>query len=125
MPQFVDWPISYEDLNDCYGRAEWELGVSADLEEQKFLGINFPAGYKYPMPKIPRSLVDVEVGDALKSLSEDNTRFLEMEKPPTSIRVRSLPAAILNRTRIVARAPVTRTVFRSVRSRRNTIPPLR
>jgi len=93
VPQFVDWPIGYDDLNDWYGKAEAELGVSADLEEQKFLGIHFPDGYKYPMPKIPRSLVDVAVSDALRSLTENETKFLEMERPPTEIRVRSLPAA--------------------------------
>src|SRR5215831_1098109 len=94
VPQFVDWPISYDDLNECYGKAEEELGVSADLQEQRFLGIHFyPDNYKYPMPRIPRSLVDVAVAEALKSLTEDETRFLEMEKPPTSIGVRSLPAA--------------------------------
>ncbi|HME99914.1 MAG TPA: GMC family oxidoreductase N-terminal domain-containing protein, partial [Terriglobia bacterium] len=94
VPQFVDWPISYDDLNECYGKAEEELGVSADLQEQRFLGIHFyPDNYKYPMPRIPRSLVDVAVAEALKSLTEGETRFLEMEKPPTSIAVRSLPAA--------------------------------
>jgi glucose dehydrogenase len=93
VPQFVDWPIGYDDLNRWYGKAEEELGVSADLEEQKFLGIQFPADYKYPMPKIPSSLVDLAVADALKSLSADETKFLEMETPPTQIRVRNLPAA--------------------------------
>jgi glucose dehydrogenase len=93
VPQFVDWPIGYDDLNDWYGKAEEELGVSADLEEQKYLGIHFPANYTYPMPKIPSSLVDLAVGDALRSLGEDETKFLGMEKPPTEIRVRSLPAA--------------------------------
>jgi glucose dehydrogenase len=93
VPQFVDWPISYDDLNDWYGKAEEELGVSADLEEQKYLGIDFPANYRYPMPKITGSLVDLAVADALRSLSEDETKFLEMETPPTEIRVRNLPAA--------------------------------
>jgi glucose dehydrogenase len=93
VPQFVDWPIGYDELNDWYGKAEEELGVSADVEEQKYLGIQFLANYKYPMPKIPSSLVDLAVADALKSLTEDETKFLEMEKPPTEIRVRSLPAA--------------------------------
>src|SRR5262249_38523654 len=63
------------------------------VEEQKYLGIQFPANYKYPMPKIPSSLVDLAVADALKSLSADETKFLEMETPPTEIRVRNLPAA--------------------------------
>jgi choline dehydrogenase-like flavoprotein len=93
VPQFANWPIDYDVLNEWYGKAEWELGVSADLEEQTFLGIQFPPNYKYPMPKIPRSLVDLAVDEALNSLTEDQTRFLEMEKPPTNIRVRSLPAA--------------------------------
>jgi choline dehydrogenase-like flavoprotein len=93
VPQFVDWPIGYDDLNPWYGKAEEELGVSADVEEQKYLGIQFPADYRYPMPKIPGSLVDLAVADALKSLSADETKFLEMETPPTQIRVRNLPAA--------------------------------
>ncbi len=93
VPQFVDWPIGYDDVNPWYGKAEEELGVSADVEEQKYLGIQFPANYRYPMPKIPSSLVDLAVADALKSLSVDETKFLEMETPPTQIRVRNLPAA--------------------------------
>jgi glucose dehydrogenase len=93
VPQFVDWPMGYDDLNPWYGKAEEEFGVSADVEEQKYLGIQFPANHKYPMPKIPSSLVDLAVADALKSLSADETKFLEMETPPTQIRVRNLPAA--------------------------------
>jgi glucose dehydrogenase len=93
VPQFVDWPIGYDDLNDWYGKAEWELGVSADVQEQAFLGIKFPDTYKYPMPKIPRSLVDAAVAQALRSLGKDETAFLEMETSPTEIRVRNLPAA--------------------------------
>jgi glucose dehydrogenase len=93
VPQFVDWPIGYDDLNDWYGKAEWELGVSADVQEQAFLEIKFPDKYKYPMPKIPRSLVDAAVAQALRSLSKDDTAFLEMETPPAEIQVRSLPAA--------------------------------
>jgi choline dehydrogenase-like flavoprotein len=93
VPQFVDWPIGYDDLNTWYGKAEWELGVSADVQEQAFLGIKFPDKYTYPMPKIPRSLVDAAVAQALTSLSKDETAFLEMETSPTEIRVRNLPAA--------------------------------
>jgi glucose dehydrogenase len=93
VPQFVDWPIGYADLNDWYGKAEWELGVSADVQEQAFLGIKFPGTYKYPMPKIPRSLVDAAVAEAIRALSKDETAFLEMETSPTEIRVRNLPAA--------------------------------
>ena len=61
---FVDWPIGYEDLVDWYGKAEAEFGVSADLEDQKYLGIYFPDGYQYPMPGIPNSLTDRAIRSA-------------------------------------------------------------
>jgi choline dehydrogenase-like flavoprotein len=102
VPQFVDWPIEYKDLatteksarrTPYYDEAEKELGVSANVEDQQYLGIDFPANYKYPMPKIPESFIDSRVGAALKALSPDETDFLEMGKPVTEIPVRSLPAA--------------------------------
>src|SRR6266567_5957599 len=64
--QLVDWPIEYNDLNPWYGAAEKELGVSANVEDQQYLGIEFPDNYKYPMPKIPESFTDREVAAALK-----------------------------------------------------------
>lgn len=54
----VDWPIGYGDLIDDYGLAEWEIGVSADVKEQEYLGIRFPPGYRYPMYGIPPTVVD-------------------------------------------------------------------
>src|SRR5260370_2802794 len=56
-------------------------------------GMDFPPGYKCPMPRIAPSIIDGAVDDALRSLTGDETRFLEMGKPITEIRVRSLPAA--------------------------------
>jgi glucose dehydrogenase len=91
VPQFVDWPIEYQDLNFWYGKAEEELGVSADVADQKYLGIEFLEDYK--MPKIPNSTTDQYVDDCLKSLTEDETRFLGMAEPVKRIPVRSLPAA--------------------------------
>jgi len=90
-----DWPkaITSQSLSSCYERAEAELGVSADVKEQSFLGIDFRKDYAYPMPKIPPSLLDQRIGEALSKLEEDETKFLEMEKPVTAIKVRSLPAA--------------------------------
>jgi choline dehydrogenase-like flavoprotein len=90
---FVDWPIGYEDLVDWYGKAEAELGVSANIEEQKYLDIYFPDGYQYPMPPIPESLTDRAVGGALKNLKASDTAFLGMKSAPTEIRVRGVPAA--------------------------------
>jgi choline dehydrogenase-like flavoprotein len=92
---FPDWPkdITSQSLSKWYGLAEAELGVSADVKEQSFLGIYFPSTYSYPMPKIPPSLLDQRIGGALAQLSENETRFLGMEKPVTEVKVRSLPAA--------------------------------
>jgi choline dehydrogenase-like flavoprotein len=90
-----DWPndISSEKMSSYYGRAEEELGVSADVGEQRFLGIDFPKDYAYKMPKIPPSLLDQRIGEALSNLAADETKFLEMPTPVTAIKVRSLPAA--------------------------------
>jgi glucose dehydrogenase len=93
VPQFVDWPIGYDDLVDWYGKAEAELGVSANVGDQGYLGIYFPTDYRYPMPAIPESLTDKAVRAALKNVSPQDTAFLKMPQPPTEIEVRGLPAA--------------------------------
>jgi glucose dehydrogenase len=92
---FPDWPtdITSQSLSPFYERAEAELGVSADVGEQSFLGIDFRKDYAYKMPKIPPSVLDQRIGDALAKLTDDETKFLEIEKPVTEIKVRSLPAA--------------------------------
>jgi len=64
--RFVDWPIKYRHLERWYGAAEKEIGVSADVPDQNYLGINFSSNY--PMPKIPLSLVDMEVEKAMPNL---------------------------------------------------------
>ena len=72
---FPDWPkdITSQKLSTFYARAEAELGVSADVDEQRFLGIDFPKGYTYKMPRIPPSLLDQRIGEALAQLTEDET----------------------------------------------------
>lgn len=61
----VDWPISYDDLQTAYCRAEEEMCVSADVASQTYLGVTFPQGYQYSMHGIPASLVDQGVGKAI------------------------------------------------------------
>jgi choline dehydrogenase-like flavoprotein len=56
--QADDWPITYDDLEPAYRRAEAELGVSADVEDQRIFGVWFPEGYVYPMHRMPQSRVD-------------------------------------------------------------------
>jgi choline dehydrogenase-like flavoprotein len=54
----TDWPISYEELSPFYDRAERELGVAANVEDQGYLGIEFSDDYVYPMFRIPPSYLD-------------------------------------------------------------------
>ncbi|HEV7717775.1 MAG TPA: GMC family oxidoreductase [Arsenicitalea sp.] len=46
----VDWPISYEDLEPFYERAEWEIGASGDGKGNRQQG---PRARAYPMPAVP------------------------------------------------------------------------
>jgi choline dehydrogenase-like flavoprotein len=66
--RFVDWPVKYDQLEKWYGAAEHEIGVSADVADQSYLGITFSPGYSYPMPKIPLSKVDGGVEAAMPNL---------------------------------------------------------
>ncbi|QNK59834.1 GMC family oxidoreductase [Paenibacillus sp. PAMC21692] len=45
-----DWPITYEDLEPYYNRAEWEVGVSGDGNAHPGRGNRTRA---YPMPALP------------------------------------------------------------------------
>ena len=36
----MDWPIDYEDIEPFYEQAEAELGVSANVDDQRFPGID-------------------------------------------------------------------------------------
>ncbi|WP_378941004.1 GMC family oxidoreductase [Mesorhizobium sp. ANAO-SY3R2] len=64
----VDWPIGYDDLVDDYGKAEHEIGVSADVAEQAYLGLTFPDGYSYPMPRIAPTYSDNQLGAWMQGL---------------------------------------------------------
>jgi choline dehydrogenase-like flavoprotein len=64
----VDWPIGYVDLLQDYAAAEWEIGVSADVGDQSYLGVEFPAGYHYPMQRIPPTVVDQTLGRAVNGM---------------------------------------------------------
>jgi choline dehydrogenase-like flavoprotein len=90
---FVNWPIDYDTIEPFYRQAEAEMGVSADVDEQRFCDIRFPDNYQYPMPKIPPSLFDQFVSQKLAGLDKKDTQFLGMGRSVTSLAVRSLPAA--------------------------------
>lgn len=46
----ADWPITYADLEPCYDRAEWEIGVGGDSHANRFQG---PRQRDYPLPPVP------------------------------------------------------------------------
>jgi choline dehydrogenase-like flavoprotein len=46
----VDWPISYDDLEPYYDRAEWSLGVSGQAGANRF---ESPRSRGYPLPPLP------------------------------------------------------------------------
>lgn len=69
----VDWPIGYEDLSDYYDQAEFEIGVSADVDEQAIHGITFSEGYVYPMAKIPATILDNTIDQGLTGITFDGS----------------------------------------------------
>jgi choline dehydrogenase-like flavoprotein len=57
----VDWPFEYEVLRPYYEMAEYEIGVSGDVNDQRLPNIGhdyFSRGYVFPMEKVPQSFLD-------------------------------------------------------------------
>jgi len=74
----IDWPIDYCDLVDDYGRAEYEIGVSANVKEQTYLDLWFPPGYSYPMPPIAPTYSDNQLDKWMAGLQ---LPWLNNQKP--------------------------------------------
>jgi choline dehydrogenase-like flavoprotein len=85
--QGLDWPLGYDDLEPYYRQAERELGVSADVEDQAYLGITFPEGYVYPMHKMPLSYLDQVVAKSVDGMR------VNLDGGPYDLKVRSFPQA--------------------------------
>lgn len=58
----VDWPISYEDLEPWYCKAEGELEVSGDDADD----LGSPRSAPYPLPAVPQSFLDLHWEKALR-----------------------------------------------------------
>ncbi|WHA44033.1 GMC family oxidoreductase [Agrobacterium larrymoorei] len=82
-----DWPLRYEDLEPYYSQAEHEIGVSANADEQSYLGISFAEGYDYPMERVPLSYSDEFLGGSVNGLN------VKLEEESFKVRIRSYPAA--------------------------------
>jgi glucose dehydrogenase len=76
----VDWPISYDDLETWYGKAETELGVSGDHEELDGLHGAYRSS-PFPMTKIWLSYGDLHVTKAIDGLAVDGRPVKLMSTP--------------------------------------------
>ncbi|MDX6385160.1 MAG: glucose dehydrogenase [Blastocatellia bacterium] len=66
-----DWPVTYSELQELWALAEKEIGVAASTAQQEPLevvGLEYPAGYQYPMQAIPMSMVDQAVSNGIAGL---------------------------------------------------------
>ncbi len=79
--QLVDWPIDYDNIDPWYGQAEAEIGVSAKVADQDYLGITFPPGYNYPMNPIPPSLLDTAITQGLTGSSFEGLPLVVSSTP--------------------------------------------
>ena len=60
-----DWPFTYEDLEPCYEKAEWEIGVSGDDSGNPFAP---PRRKPHPMPPFSHNKEAQRLYDAAKRL---------------------------------------------------------
>jgi choline dehydrogenase-like flavoprotein len=85
-----NWPIGYDDLEPFYRAAEREIGVAADVDEQREgVGLPFPADYVFPMHGMPRSYLDDLLAGTLDGRDVSDP-YLD---GPTRLRVVGTPQA--------------------------------
>jgi choline dehydrogenase-like flavoprotein len=60
-----DWPVSYDDLEHCYEKAEWEIGVAGDSSLNPFAS---PRKKPYPMPPFSYNREAVLLESAMKRM---------------------------------------------------------
>lgn len=70
-----NWPIEYDDLEPYYRAAEWEIGVSADADEQR-QHVPVADGYAYPMHALPRTYLDHAVASVVDGQHIDGRELL-------------------------------------------------
>ncbi len=82
-----DWPLDYATLEPYYGQAEHEMGVAADVADQRHHDVEFAPGYDYPMQRIPTSYSDQLLADAVDGMETT------VGGVPVEVTIRSYPAA--------------------------------
>ncbi|MBO0662107.1 GMC family oxidoreductase N-terminal domain-containing protein [Jiella sp. MQZ9-1] len=83
--QGLDWPLSFDDIEGDYVLAEREIGVSANVEDQQYLGQTFSGGYVFPMHGLPLSYLDQKVNDGIEGTS------VELDNQTYPLKVRPYP----------------------------------
>ncbi|MFB7620474.1 GMC family oxidoreductase [Kitasatospora sp. NPDC056181] len=82
------WPLGAEELQPWYARAELEIGVAGNADDQRAIGVVTSDDYVYPMHQIPASYID-EYCSGL-----NGTNILDEVTAETyELQVRSLPQA--------------------------------
>ncbi|WP_437535137.1 GMC family oxidoreductase [Sorangium sp. So ce726] len=82
-----DWPLGYDEIEPYYRRAEREIGVAADVAEQRHHGLTFAEGYDYPMQRVPPSYSDQVLARAVDGME------VTFGEERFTLKVRSYPAA--------------------------------
>ncbi|MBV9576578.1 MAG: GMC family oxidoreductase [Gammaproteobacteria bacterium] len=72
-----DWPLSYEELEPWYCKAETILGVSGDSTAPS----HSPRSKPYPMPEIPMSYLGLKVKHATQGMLFDGNELIVIPTP--------------------------------------------
>lgn len=97
--QGLDWPVNYQEMEPYYRRAEYEMGVSADVDEQNYLDVEFAEGYVFPMESFPMTYLDYALNDDIRGLTYtegDETFPIEIVPVPQARNGTPNPDARLN-----------------------------
>ncbi|MGC9342394.1 MAG: GMC family oxidoreductase [Bacteroidales bacterium] len=95
-----DWPISYDDLEPYYEKAEWEIGVAGDDSENPFGPMR---NRDYPMPPFEQNKDGVILTAASKRLG---LHPFPIPMLRNSVPYNNRPACIRNRTCVGYQCPV-------------------
>ena len=95
-----DWPISYDDLEPYYEKAEWEVGVSGSDADNPFAA---PRKKERPMPPFENNREGTLLADASKRLG---LHPFPIPMLRNSVPYNGRPACIRNRTCVGFQCPV-------------------
>lgn len=92
-----DWPITYDDLEEWYVRAEYEMGVAGnDKQNDDFFVSRFGAyrSRPYPMPELPPTYLDAQVSTAINGAIFNDFIPDTRDPKPVRVQVTNVPHAI-------------------------------